>query len=152
MSLEGSALLDCSVGTKAYSKKLLVAIVSAFLLVFLIPRSVFAEVVEVNSADYESLQQAVDAIDTEGTIKITGDVHLEKTATYGRAYAPVSVVIPAGKHITITDDGQKRTIFGADKVGMFAIEEGATLTIQGSSDANLILQSGDYSHANGFCI
>lgn len=129
---------------------LLGSVFALALTLFILPRTAFAGVAQVNGADYDSLQAAVDAIETSGTITLTSDVSLTQTGTTGRANAPVSVIIPAGKTITITDDGQARTISGAPTVGMFDVREGATLTLAGTSDAHLILQSGDFSKADGF--
>lgn len=69
------------------------------------------------------LQQMIDDAPNGGTVTITSDMGLTET-----------VVIPAGKSITLTDDGTARTIKSTAEP-MFKVE--GTLTIAATSDANL---------------
>lgn len=102
-------------------------------------------VATVDGRSYDSLQDAVDAISSEGTIVITSDITLTPTAKNTAGYCDVGVKIPASKNITITDDGNPHVISAPDGVGAFLVEEGATLTLAASRDDALIIQAGNFT-------
>lgn len=107
-----------------------------------------ASVATVNGNAFETLQDAVNAIESEGTIVITDDVALTQT-TRNAQNSGVAVKIPAGKSITLTDDGNAHTITAPDLVGAFLVEKGATLTLSATSDAALTIQTGSFADASG---
>lgn len=111
-----------------------------------VPQLAFAGVAKIGDTEFDTLQAAVDSVSGEGTIIITSDIDFatEPHATEDKA----AVVIPADKNITIADDGQARTLIGVSGKGIFDVQAGGTLTLAGTSDANLILQTGDLSKQN----
>lgn len=80
----------------------------------------------VRDASPVSLQQMIDETPDGGTVKIADDMEFEST-----------VVIPAGKSITLTDDGTPRTITSTAEP-MFKVE--GSLAIAATADENLVLQ------------
>lgn len=107
------------------------SLVLCILFLGLMYKDVKAESVKVNNTSFSTLQEAVDSIDSKGTIVLIDDIYQDE-----------SVVIPAGKNITITDDGKPRSLTksGFDNNNpIFIIEKGGTLNIEGTSDSNLIL-------------
>lgn len=96
------------------------------------PRIAKADAIKVDGQVYNTLQEAVDAINNTGTITICKDIWEDKT-----------VVIPNRKHITITDDGNARKInkSGWDNMKpLFMVEKGGELTMNATSDSNLTLR------------
>ncbi len=91
-----------------------------------------AGVASLDGVIYESLQEAVDAAGSNSTIELLDDVVLTKT-----------VNIPSGKNITIKDNGSARRInvdSSADLSPLINIASGGELTIEGTSDDNIILE------------
>ena len=86
---------------------------------------------------YENLQDAIDAASGEATITILDDIAL--TAT---------VKVPAGKKITLKDDGKQHTIAaeeGTKLAPLFTILAGGELTLDATSDDKLVLQGSEIS-------
>ena len=78
------------------------------------------------AADGAALQRMVDEAPDGGTVTITADMEVDATVT-----------IPAGKTLTLTDDGTPRTLNGTAEP-MFSVE--GTLVIAATADENLVLQ------------
>lgn len=72
------------------------------------------------------LQQRIDDAPDGGTVAIATDLALDKT-----------VVVPAGKSVTLTDDGSARTVSSTAEP-MFQVD--GTLVIAATADANLVFK------------
>lgn len=81
---------------------------------------------------YDKLQDAVDDAKDDDKVEILKDIELEKT------------VIIKNKSITVSDDGNARTISGKNGTvnSLFRVEKNAALTLDGTSVEKLKLQGG----------
>lgn len=91
-----------------------------------VPIQVSCAYAETGGTQAPSLQALIDAAPDGGTVTVTSDVTVDKTVT-----------IPAGKTVTLTDDGTPRTITGTVE-NMLDVK--GTLIIAATSDANLTLK------------
>lgn len=78
------------------------------------------------AASAAELQQRIDEAPDGGTVVIAADLALDKT-----------VVVPAGKSVTLTDDGSARTVSSTAEP-MFQVD--GTLAIAATADANLVFK------------
>ena len=104
----------------------------------LIPLYSTAYAGEIEVSTYQGLTKAVSeaSTDDETVIMITDDFSLEG-----------SITIESGKNIRLIDNGTKHTLTVADSYTdtVFKVEEGAVLTLAGSSENSLIIDGNDQS-------
>lgn len=80
------------------------------------------------ASSYEELAAAIEEADSPACIIICGDITLAQC-----------VFIPAGKDITLIDNGQKRVIASGNIKTMFQIAEGGSLTLKSSETGKLVV-------------
>lgn len=98
-------------------------------------------VCKVGDKSYNSLQEAVNAIDGEGTITVISDTELKSDGPKTEHV----IKIEKGKNIKITDDGKKHVI--SSDHPMFYVD--GILTLEGTKDENLVFKGGDFKEADG---